>query len=113
MVITAIVLISIAVILGGYLLSFVLKGKNPPKGIALAHGTLAALGIIILLIYALTTSEHHKHWESIMIFIVAAVGGIYLFSRDIRHKKVPKWIAVVHGVIGLTGLIWILSHVFH
>lgn len=113
MVITAIVLITLAVILGAYLISFVLQGKNPPKGIALAHGTLAALGIIVLLIYALTTSGHHKHWESIIIFVVAATGGIYLFSRDIRHKKIPKWVAVVHGAIGLTGLIWILTHVFH
>ncbi len=113
MVITAIVLISLAVILGGYLLSFVLQARNPPKGIVIAHGTLAALGIIILLIYALTTDEPHKHWDSIIIFVLAATGGIYLVSRDIRHKDVPKWVAIVHGAIGLTGLIWILTHTIH
>ncbi|WP_029038209.1 hypothetical protein [Salinimicrobium xinjiangense] len=111
MVITAIILISLAVILGLYLITFVLKKKTPPKGVALIHGTLAALGIIVLLIYALTTSSHHKHWDSIIIFIVAAIGGIYLFSKDIRHLEIPVWVAVVHGAIGLTGLGWILYHV--
>lgn len=113
MVITAIILISLAVILGLYLISFVLKKKTPPKGVALIHGTLAALGIIVLLIYALTTSSHHKHWDSIIIFIVAAIVGIYLFSKDIRHLKIPVWVAVVHGAVGLGGLTWLLIHVIH
>lgn len=111
MVITAVVLISLAVILGIYLISFVLKKKKPPKGVAIIHGTLAALGILVLLIYAFTTSSHHKHWDSLIIFIIAAIVGIYLFSKDIRHLQIPKWIAVVHGVIGLTGLGWILYHI--
>ena len=110
MVITAITLISLAVILGLYLIKFVLKKQTPPKGVALIHGTLAAFGIIVLLIYALTTSSHHKHWDSFAIFVTAAIGGIYLFSKDIRHKKIPIWVAVVHGAIGLTGLGWILYH---
>lgn len=111
MVITAVVLISLAVILGLYIIKFVLNKKTPPKGIAIIHGTLAALGIILLLIYALTTDSHHKHWDSVTIFIIAAIGGIYLFSKDIRHMKVPKWVAVIHGAIGLTGLGWILYHI--
>lgn len=111
MVVTAIVLISLAVILGLYLISFVLNKKTPPKGVAIIHGTLAALGIFALLIYALTTNGHHKHWDSFAIFVTAAIGGIYLFSRDIKHKKIPAWVAVLHGAIGFTGLAWILYHV--
>lgn len=111
MVITAIVLIAIAVIFGAYLLSYVLKQKIPPKGIAIAHGTAAVLGILVLLTYALTTEKHHKHWDSLVIFAVAAILGLYMFSRDIRHKNVPKWLAVIHGVVGLGGLAWILYHV--
>ena len=113
MVITAVILIGIAVFLGAYLLSYVLQQKIPPKGIAIAHGTAAVLGIIVLLIFALTTQQHHKHWDSLVIFAIAAVVGLYLFSRDLRHKAVPKWLAVVHGAVGLGGLAWILIHVLH
>lgn len=111
MVITAIILFTLAVFLGAYLLTYVLQGKHPPKAIVFAHGTFAVLGIVILLIFALTTEQHHKHWDSFTIFSVAAIGGLYLFSRDIRHKNVPKWVAIIHAGLGLFGFIWILTHV--
>lgn len=113
MVIAAICFITIAVFLGAYLLAYVLQGKIPPKGIALAHGAAAVIGVLLILIFALTTDEHHKHWDSLIVFSVAAVIGLYLFSRDIRHKNVPKWVAIIHGSIGLFGIIWILTHVLH
>ena len=113
MVISAIILIGLAVFLGAYLLTYVMQGKHAPKTIVLAHGTCAVLGILLILIYALTTKDHHKHWDSLVIFSIAAIIGIYLFSRDIRHKNVPKWVATVHAGIGLFGFIWILIHVLH
>lgn len=113
MVIAAILFISLAVFLGGYLLSYVLQAKHPPKAIVFAHGGAAIIGILLILIFALTTEQHHKHWDSFVIFSVAAIVGLYLFSRDIRHKNVPKWVAVVHGSVGLFGIIWILIHVLH
>lgn len=111
MVITAIILIGLAILIGAYLLKYVLKEKHPPKAIVMTHGAFAILGILVLLIYALTTEEHHKHWDSFVIFSVAAIGGFYMVSRDIRHKSVPKWVAIVHAGIALFGFVWILSHV--
>lgn len=111
MIIAAITSITLAVLLGAYMLFLVLQGKNPPKAVALSHGTLAVLGILLILIFALTTNQHHKHWDSFVIFSVAALIGFYLFSRDIRHKSVPNWVAITHGTIGLFGLVWILIHV--
>lgn len=113
MVITAVILIAIAVFLGAYLLSYVLQQKIPPKAIAIAHGIAAVLGILVLLTFALTTEKHHKHWDSFVIFTIAATVGLYMFSRDLRHKSVPKWLAVVHGAVGLGGLSWILIHILH
>lgn len=113
MVIAAVILIALAVFLGAYLLTYVLQGKHPPKAIAFAHGTCAILGIVLILIYALTTQEHHKHWDSLVIFSIAAIVGLYLFSRDIRHKNVPKWVAILHASIGLFGFVWILTHLLH
>lgn len=113
MVITAIILIALAVFLGAYLLAYVLQDKNPPKAIVFAHGTCAVLGILLILIYALTTDKHHKHWDSFVIFSLAAIVGLYLFSRDIRHKNVPKWLAILHGSVGLFGFVWILIHILN
>ena len=111
MVIAAVISFTLAVLLGAYLLIYVLQNKHPPKAIVFAHGTFAVLGILLILIFALTTEKHHKHWDSFTIFSIAAIVGVYMFSRDIRHKNVPKWVAIVHGSIGLFGFIWILIHV--
>lgn len=113
MVITAVILICLAVFLGAYLLSYVLQQKIPPKAIVLAHGGAAVLGILVLLAYALTTEKHHKHWDSLVVFTLAAIVGLYLFSRDLRHKDVPKWLAILHGGVGLGGFAWILIHVLN
>lgn len=110
MVITAVTLICLAILLGAYLLRYVLQQKIPPKAIVFAHGVAAVLGILVLLTYALTTEKHHKHWDSLTIFGLAAIVGLYLFSRDIRHKNVPRWLASLHGAVGLGGFAWILIH---
>ena len=112
MVTAAIIIIIAAAILGAILLFYVLTGKPTPKGIAFIHGPLAITGLIVLIIYAVTTAKHHKHLESIVLFSIAAVGGVVVFYRDITGKSIPKWLAVLHGVIALTGIGFILFHTF-
>jgi predicted membrane channel-forming protein YqfA (hemolysin III family) len=85
--------------LGSYLLIRILQKKHPPKAIVFAHGAFAVLGILLILIFALTTEQHHKHWYSFTIFYIAAVVGVYKFSRDIRHKNVPKSWLLCMGVL--------------
>ena len=97
----AIALIVIAALFGLYLLSYVLQNKNTPKGIAFIHGPLAALGLIILIIYALFYKP--APIVSIILFILAAFGGFILIYRDITGKSVPKWLAIGHGLTAIVG----------
>src|SRR5476649_2450341 len=92
----ALAFILLAALLGLYLLSFILQNKNTPKGVAFTHGPLAATGLIILIIYALLYKP--APIISIVLFILAALGGIMLISRDILGKNIPKWLAIGHGV---------------
>jgi hypothetical protein len=50
--------------------------------------------------------------ESIIIFIVAGTSGIILNYRDITGKKVPKWFAVAHGLVAITGFTSLLVFAF-
>src|SRR4051812_42558790 len=93
--------IFIAVLLGLYLLSYVLQNKNTPKGIAFTHGPLAAIGLILLIIYALIYKP--APLISIIIFIMVAFGGMVLIYRDITGKSIPKWLAIGHGLSALIG----------
>lgn len=99
-----------AAIVGIIMLYYLLAGRPIPKGMAFVHGPLALAGLIVLIIYAVTTSSHHKHYESITLFSVAAVGGVVLFYRDITGKSLPKWLGVLHGVLALAGIVAILLH---
>ena len=111
--ITAAILIGIGVIIGSIMASYGFQKKHIPKGLAITHGIFVGLGIILLLIYAFTTDSHHKHWDSIIIFLIAAIGGIYLFIRDLKKHHFKLWILVLHASLGLFGIIWITIHLLH
>lgn len=110
MLMTAILFFTLAALLGLYLLSFILQNKNTPKTIALLHGPLALIGLTILIIYAYF--NHPAPIVSIILFVLAAFGGAMLIYRDITGKPLPKAMAIGHGLIALTGLIFLIIFTF-
>jgi hypothetical protein len=111
MIYTSIAFFALAAVLGLILISFILKGKETPKGVAIAHGLLAATGLVLLIIY--TTQHTPGPLESVILFAIAATGGIIVFARDISNKPVPKWLAVLHGLIAVTGFVFLLLFAFN
>ena len=110
MIYTAIALFSLAALLGMFLLGFVLKGKETPKAVVFTHGPLAAAGLVLLIIYAIDRSPGHL--ESIVLFTMAAAGGVVMLYRDITGKGIPKWLAIVHGLLAIAGFAWLLYFAF-
>lgn len=110
MITTAIALFSLAAIIGMAMLSFVLKGKRPSMALVLTHGPLALAGIVLLLIYS--TTHHPIPFESILLFIIAASGGIILVIHHFMGKMIPKWLAIAHGIIAVVGFIFLLLFQF-
>lgn len=111
MIYTSIALFALAAILGMILLSFILRDKETPKGLAFAHGPIAAIGLILLFIYTFNNSPGPV--ESLVLLTIAAIGGIVVFMRDITNKPVPKWLAVTHGLIAVTGFVFLLVFAFN
>jgi hypothetical protein len=110
MLITAICFFALAALLGVYLLSFVLQDKSTPKGVALTHGPIAAIGLIILIIYAILNNP--SPYISIILFVLAAAGGAILIYRDITGKKIPYWMAIGHGFTAIAGFIFLIIFTF-
>jgi hypothetical protein len=111
MVYTIIVVFSLAAIFGITLLSFVLRNKQTPKAVVFLHGPIAAIGLILLIYYVATTGANLV--TSIVLFVIAALGGIILVSRDFMGKPIPKWLAVVHGLIAVSGFVYLLNYAFN
>jgi len=106
MISAAIGFFALSAVLGMILLSFVLRGKHTPKAIVFTHGPLAVIGLVLLIIY--TIGHKPAPIESLVLFIIAATGGIILVARDMMMKTIPKWLAIVHGLIAIAGFIWLL-----
>ena len=106
---TIIALFALGAIIGMYLLALVLQKKETPKFVAFIHGAFVASALILLIIY---NSEHPGLMESIVLFVVAAVGGLTMIIRDLTGKSLPKWLAVGHGLIAVAGFIFLLISAF-
>ncbi|QMT59779.1 hypothetical protein [Legionella sp. PC997] len=105
MFISTILIFLITISLGVWLLMYILKNKNTPKGLALTHGSFAFIGILLLIIYSIF---YNAPLVSLLLFIAAAIGGFILIYRDITGKTIPKWLALGHGITALLGLICLI-----
>ena len=106
---TSIVFFALAILMGITLLTFVMQGKKPPRPLVFIHGPLAAAGIIILTAYIL--SSVYGPTASLYVFIAAALGGFFLAYRDFTGKTIPKGVALIHGMIAVTGFILLLAFI--
>ena len=107
MLISTIILFALAAILGVVLITKVLKEENTPKVVVYSHGTIAALALVLLIIAYLNEGDSLL-MISVLIFIVAALGGFVMFSRDITQRPIPKWLALVHGLAAVTAFVLLL-----
>lgn len=111
MLLTTIILFAIAAVLGAVLITKVLKDKETPKAVVYSHGAAAAIALILLIITYINQGDSLL-MISILIFVVAALGGFVMFSRDISQKEIPKWLAVVHALAAVSAFILLLIFAF-
>lgn len=54
--------------------------------------------------------KSEANWTSVLLFLVAVTGGLYILHRDIVHKKVPIPIVFIHAIVAFSGLIVMVIH---
>ena len=106
----AIVLFAVAALGGLYMAVVRFRGaERPPMGIALLHGALAAVGLIVLIVAVAgggTAPDAAK--TALVIFIVAALGGFYLFAQHLSKKALPIPVVVIHALVAVVGFVILL-----
>jgi hypothetical protein len=107
MVYTSIILFAVAAVLGLTVAITILKNKQTNKGVAVIHGLFAATALIILIVYALGNTGRNVTME-IVLFIIAAIGGIILISRDLMKKPGPKGLVIIHALVAVISFIMLL-----
>lgn len=102
-----IVLFALAAIFGVIILKNWLTDGNTPRSVIYTHGALAAVALVLLLIHTLSTPGSTL-WTSILLFVLAAIGGFYMFLRDLKGKFSPTWLAIVHALLAVGGFVFLL-----
>jgi len=103
-------LFALAAIIGFIILKNWLTSANTSRTVVYTHGVFAALALILLLVQTLKNPEGHLQ-TSLILFVVAAIGGFYMFFQDLKGKFSPIWLAVTHALLAAGGLIFLLLNV--
>ncbi|MDQ3283394.1 MAG: hypothetical protein M3Q69_18500 [Acidobacteriota bacterium] len=105
-----IVLFAIAAV-GGLTLAIIrFRGTPiPPMGLALVHGAVAATALVLLLILALGASGTSTQRIALGGFVVAALGGFFIFSFHVRNKPLPIPMIVVHAIVAVASFVTLLA----
>lgn len=110
----ALVLFALAALGGVTMAAMRLRGaERPPTALALAHGALAAAGLIALILAVMGMTDPGLARTALVVFLVAAVGGFYLFAQHMQGKALPIPVMVVHGLVAVVGFIILLVVVTH
>lgn len=106
-----IVLFALAAIVGSIILKNWLTSTDTSRSVIYLHGIFAAAALILLIVFALQNPDHYPK-ASIILFVIGALGGFYMFAKDLKHKMSPVWLAVVHALFGIAGFLILLFFVF-
>lgn len=106
-----IILFALAAVLGLIVAIAILQNKETPKAAVFAHGAIAAIGLVLLIIYAVQNPDNYPQ-ISIIIFVIAALGGFYLFANDMRKQPGPKPVVIIHALAAVTAFVLLLFFAF-
>jgi hypothetical protein len=111
MLISAIICFGIAILFGFIMFMYLIQEKIFPRILGLTHGVFAISGIVLLILYALTNAPNTLI-VIITLFILAAMGGLTLFYKDITGKSIPKWLAAGHGGLAFATFLFLIIYTF-
>ena len=111
MLITTIILFALAAALGLILITKVFNDEETPKTVVYSHGAAAGIALILLIVAYINQGDTFL-MTSVLIFVVAALGGFIMFAKDLAQKTIPKWLAIIHALAAVTAFVWLLVAAF-
>ncbi|MBX2943431.1 MAG: hypothetical protein KF860_13900 [Cyclobacteriaceae bacterium] len=106
-----IALFAIAAVLGLIILLKWLSKNDAPKGVIYSHGIIAAIALVLITVYALQNPTNYPQF-SIILFVLGALGGFYLFFTNLKSKTRPLGIAFVHALVAVAAFVALLIFTF-
>jgi hypothetical protein len=76
------------------------------------HGVVAAAGLVALIVTVTGGSVSSRATIALGGFVVAALGGFYLFSYHLRKQALPIPLIVIHGLVAVVSFAILLVAIF-
>ena len=107
----SIIVFAVSAVLGLVILVRWLNKKNASRIVVYSHGIAAAAALVSLIYYAI---EHPSDFPmvSLILFVLAALVGFYMFALDMKKQDVPIGIAVAHGIVAVLAFVGLLIFAF-
>lgn len=107
----SIALFSGSAVLGLVILVRWLSKTDASRGIIYAHGIAAATALVILGLYSFQNPADFPRL-SLILFVIAALGGFYLFFSNMKSGAKPVAIAFIHALLAVGAFVTLLLFVF-
>lgn len=108
---TIVGLFALGAVIGIYMLTLIFKDKAAPRSTRFIHGLFVVIAFALLIIY--TRRNKPEPEDSLVLFGIASIGGVVLVYKDLTGKAVPSWLALTHGLITLSGFIFLFVFAFN
>jgi len=112
---TSAIFFALAAVGGALLAAIRISGTpRPPTWVALVHGTLGAIGLVLLGSAAATSGGlPQMGLIALGILVLAALGGATIFlGWHLRGRSLPIPLVLGHGAIAATGFIVLLLAIY-
>lgn len=91
--------------LGGVVLAF---RNERPMFLSIIHGSLAAAGLVLLIIAVLQGATGTLPLLALALFVIAALGGFVLFAFHLRGRQLPRGLVYIHGLLAVIAEILLI-----
>jgi len=78
-----------------------------PWALTIAHGVFAASALVLLAI-AVLNGAAPAMTLALILFVIAAFGGMFLVSFHLRGKELPNLALVIHAVVATAAFVALL-----
>lgn len=109
MIIIAVAIFAATAFGGLVLASHIVKNELAPWILSAGHATMGATGLALLAAALAKAPENNTVMLSLVLFVIAALGGFTLASYHVRKRLPPKGTLVLHAVMAVSGFLVLIS----
>lgn len=81
------------------------RGRALPLPVSIWHGVFALLAIVLLARQDIADPHNHLANGAVLVFMLAAAGGLLLFAFRATRQKLPLAVVTLHAAFALTAIL--------